>query len=346
MINDTTLNGIKFISPLKLSKLGTRLRNIKDMPSSAAALRAAMEKLGGHPAKQVKSFSGALRDLVANKFLTPPRTDNDGKIIPIAKGQVLRTPDGDVVYMNITDSKNLDLPMSKRNTVHMYWCGALTNAWEHGREDRYHGTTDTSGRFRIEEIIPHTRMMRTRNIPLPVCKNCYGYIRSHDYGTVYDFDFAAFSRDYAIRDLIELGQENQDGTTTWICTKCGKVLQDHENLRVFGNAVYCKDCSKEAHLLLSIRKLRTVEDLEAWIKNGGDVNAEIPCPEQWPILYLAKNNADAKLITAMANYGADIHKRDKEGHTLLMCAVMGRKPVDKVKEAINEICAMDESMIA
>ena len=112
-----------------------------------------------------------------------------GEILKPHRGDVLKTPDGKVVFLYISDADNLIKDKDKRNKVHMFMCSTLSRMHNIGLDEtRYIATINATnvGMFRLEN---------GKEAKLSVCEHCYKSVRSSKYGKSSEFKYGDFSKD-------------------------------------------------------------------------------------------------------------------------------------------------------
>ncbi len=263
-----------------------------------------------------ETFYGSLDELVNDGYLVAPRQDDKGNFVPTTTGQVLRNRDGDVVFLYIPDSSNVPRDEKKRNRIHMYWCGHLTQALNEKRQDRYCGTVDVSdsGYFCMENDAV------VRMLP---CKNCYDYARRYrdcDYGTIDKFKYKKFATENSLeakrKGIKSTVGNGVDATPIYGCANCDFTTTDPDELDP--KYLFCPTCFAMEQIFLPLRSARTLDDLSDWFTNTGTKDLRYG-NGQTPLMYLVRHNSRPKLIKAMVEtYGCDVNATDNDNKSVLM----------------------------
>lgn len=328
-----------------LKDVGVFANDIQTLEDVTKVLQAICEKLGAKVNGIPNTFYGTLHELVDEGFIMRPPVDGNGKFLPPQKGRLLRTPTGQVAYLYIPDSKNAYVNQAGRNRVHMYWCGTLTRMWNENRDDRYWGTTDTTGGFGLVNNVW---------VKLSVCKKCYELIggMASTYGTVDKFDFKKFSNDYC-RCAPPPTIDPDTGQGVWYCCKCNaKMYELEDDAYSDSNVAYCHDCSVTRRKFAMLKNIETPDDFAKWIKMGYNVNMR---DKQGitPLMYMVANNPVIPVINAMVrDYGASIKDVDNSEHSVLMHAVSRQKKfatteeeIADIKQIVDALMKLDPSII-
>lgn len=296
----------------KLKDTGIHINDVHHLDDAVFVLKSIANKLNAAPIKIPKTFYGTLGELVSNELITPPKLDDKGHFINTQRGQILRTPNGEVVYLYIPDLENTYKNQSERNKVHIYWCRTLVQMWQENRKERYWGITDTDGVFGMEN--------GTR-IKLNVCQNCYQYIKTPKYGPIDDFNFRLFSADYTNKDKFSYGKKTSNESYVWTCCKCGKTILDINEVEINNSETYCSDCFDIESVFLPLAKAENISDIDDWASNTKDINI-VDCNGQNALMYLAQHNPNITLINRMINkHQFDVKAADKNGKNVLMYLV-------------------------
>lgn len=181
------------------------------------------------------------------------------------KGQILRTTDGEVLYTWLPEYDK---------KVHMYWCGVITKDKQKMLSQPMNFTTDAkSGYFYIGNGIKQTRLFEPNFVKLAVCEKCFDYIKSKNYGSKENFNFAQFSIDNKI-DMREISglATSKGGEVFHVCQYCGKRITELDDIKTDKNIVWCSDCDNKFR---NLYVAKTEEDVDNWYKSVGKNNPRI-----------------------------------------------------------------------